>query len=120
MPNNRISEALTRLGWSQQALAEECRISPSFLSEIARGRKEGALSLWLSMSKALGVSVEYLAGEPDQPQPPPPELPRDPRLRKLFSDLRRCWENVDDDRRGWLVVELQRVLRALDSNGGPR
>jgi len=50
-------------GMSAHALADAARLSPSYLSEIERGRKPGSLDAMSRLAKALRVSLDDLAGE---------------------------------------------------------
>ncbi|MCI0627293.1 MAG: helix-turn-helix transcriptional regulator [Acidobacteria bacterium] len=57
-----------KLGWTQERLAEEAKISKGFLSEVEGRGKNISLDLLLRIATALGASVGYLAsGEGDQP-----------------------------------------------------
>lgn len=47
-------------GFSQRALAKECDISPSYLSEIESGRKPGSVDAMVKLSKTLRVPLENL------------------------------------------------------------
>lgn len=47
-------------GLSQRALAKECDISPSYLSEIESGRKPGSVDAMVKLSKTLRVPLENL------------------------------------------------------------
>lgn len=47
-------------GLSQRALAKECDISPSYLSEIESGRKPGSVDAMVKLSKTLRVPMENL------------------------------------------------------------
>ncbi len=47
-------------GLSQRALARECDISPSYLSEIESGRKPGSVDAMVKLSKTLRVPLENL------------------------------------------------------------
>ena len=55
------SAALRRhLGMSQSALAEKIGVSPSAVGMYEQDRREPSLSAMVTMSEALGVSVDYL------------------------------------------------------------
>lgn len=50
-------------GWSQNDLAERCRISSGLLGEIERGHKNFGLATLLSIAKGLETTVaELLVG----------------------------------------------------------
>lgn len=64
---DRIKTVRERLGWTQEKLAAEAKISKGFLSDVEKG-KNISLDLLLKVANALGASVGYLAGgEGEQP-----------------------------------------------------
>ena len=64
----RIKELREKLGWTQEKLADEAKISKGFLSEVESRGKNISLDLLLRIATALGASVGYLAtGEGAQP-----------------------------------------------------
>lgn len=50
----------TEGGWTLRDVADRARVSPGYLSEIERGRKEVSSELIESVCEALGVSVSTL------------------------------------------------------------
>jgi transcriptional regulator with XRE-family HTH domain len=65
---DRIKEVREAKGWTQEKLADEAKLSKSFLSEVENKGKNISLDLLLRIANALGASVEYLAtGGGDQP-----------------------------------------------------
>jgi transcriptional regulator with XRE-family HTH domain len=72
---DRIREVRERLGWTQEKLAAEAKISKGFLSDVENKGKNLSLDLLLKVATALGASVGYLAtGEGDQPGEKKPVL----------------------------------------------
>jgi len=67
MATSRIGESLkaarARLGWSREALAFHSGVSWSAIAQIESGRrKDVRLSSLSALANALGVSIDYLAG----------------------------------------------------------
>lgn len=59
----RIRSQRKRLGLTQEALAEILDISPAYLGQIENGRRGVNLENLIELSKALGVTLDYLAGD---------------------------------------------------------
>lgn len=57
----RIREVREARGWTQEKLAEEAKISKSFLSEVENKGSNISLDLLLRVATVLNASVEYLA-----------------------------------------------------------
>ena len=60
MLGQRIAALRRHLGMSQSALAEKIGVSPSAVGMYEQDRREPSLSAMVTMSEALGVSVDYL------------------------------------------------------------
>ena len=56
----RIKERRLRLGWTQERLATEAKISTGFLSDLETGKRNVSAEYLLEISHALGVSLDYL------------------------------------------------------------
>ncbi len=56
----RIKKAREELGWTQERLASEAKISKSFLSDVERGERDMSAGYLLKVSNALGASLNYL------------------------------------------------------------
>jgi transcriptional regulator with XRE-family HTH domain len=68
--SSRIGDSLkaarTRLGWSRETLAHHSGMSWSAIAQIESGRrKDVRLSSLSALAEALGVSVDYLIGNPE-------------------------------------------------------
>ena len=68
--SSRIGDSLkaarTRLGWSRETLAHHSGVSWSAIAQIESGRrKDVRLSSLSALAEALGVSVDYLIGNPE-------------------------------------------------------
>jgi transcriptional regulator with XRE-family HTH domain len=76
----RIADARERRGWTQKKLADEAKISVTFLSEVENDRRAIGSTGLLAVADALGASVDYLlkgsvgAPRPQAPLVIPPEL----------------------------------------------
>jgi transcriptional regulator with XRE-family HTH domain len=75
----RIAELRERRGWTQRKLAEEAKITPTFLSEIENGKRNIGSDVLLRIADALHASLDYLASGEEaprraQPLVIPPEL----------------------------------------------
>jgi transcriptional regulator with XRE-family HTH domain len=64
----RIKQVREALGWTQEKLADEARISKGFISEVENKGKNISLDLLVRIATATGASVQYLAtGEGHDP-----------------------------------------------------
>ena len=67
----RLAESRKRLGWTQTKLAEQLggRYDQSMISHVEGGRAEFKFSGLVKAAQALNVSLDYLAGLTDVPDP---------------------------------------------------
>ena len=64
----RIRERRLELGWTQDKLASEAKISAGFLSDLETGKRNVGADNLLEISHALGVSLDFLMkGELSKP-----------------------------------------------------
>jgi transcriptional regulator with XRE-family HTH domain len=56
----RIAALRSRFGWSQAELARRVNISPSTVGMYEQGRREPSLEVIITLSRVLGVSVDFL------------------------------------------------------------
>lgn len=56
----RIKKAREDLGWTQERLAAEAKISKSFISDVERGERDISAGYLLKIANALGASLNYL------------------------------------------------------------
>lgn len=69
MLGERICLLRRRQGWSQAELAGHLGVSPSTVGMYEQGRREPSLQGAVELSRAFGVSVDYLlTGSPVTPQ----------------------------------------------------
>jgi transcriptional regulator with XRE-family HTH domain len=60
---DRIKRERERLGWSQNELARRARVRQAQLSEVEAGKRHDMMaSILRRIARALGVSMDYLAG----------------------------------------------------------
>ncbi len=65
MLGERIALLRRGMGWSQAELARQLHISPSAVGMYEQGRREPSLEGLVGLSKAFGVSADYLlTGQP--------------------------------------------------------
>lgn len=65
MLGERICLLRRRQGWSQAELAQRLQVSSSAVGMYEQGRREPSLSVMVELSRAFGVSVDYLlTGQP--------------------------------------------------------
>jgi transcriptional regulator with XRE-family HTH domain len=56
----RIAECRERLNWTQKKLADEAKISVTFLSELENDHRMPGAEIVLRIADVIGVSVDYL------------------------------------------------------------
>jgi transcriptional regulator with XRE-family HTH domain len=56
----RIKKRRLELGWTQDRLSKEARISKGFLSDIENGKRNISADTLFALATALGVSMDYL------------------------------------------------------------
>lgn len=66
--HERLRSLMSEKGVKQKALAEKIGISPQAVSKIVKGETTDPRKL-LAIAQALDVSVEYLQGDADTPDP---------------------------------------------------
>jgi transcriptional regulator with XRE-family HTH domain len=88
MIGEKIAVRRQQLGWSQTDLAQKIGIAPSRISEFESGLKTDCnLSTAKRLARALGCSIDYLAGTWDEEEAPPPAAA--PRPAAVASARRR-------------------------------
>lgn len=56
----RIKEVRNKIGITQEKLAEQIDVSPSYISEIERGTSICSLAVLVSISEILETNIDYL------------------------------------------------------------
>jgi len=88
MIGEKIAVRRQQLGWSQTDLAQKIGIAPSRISEFESGLKTDCnLSTAKRLARALGCSIDYLAGTWDEEEAPQPAAA--PRPAAAVSARRR-------------------------------
>lgn len=57
---DRIKEIREELGWTQEKLADEAKISKGFLSDVENNKRDISSTNVLKIADAMGASLEYL------------------------------------------------------------
>ncbi len=60
MVGERIKKRRMELGWTQERLAQEARLSKGFLSDIENGKRNVSADTLLAIATALAVSMDFL------------------------------------------------------------
>ena len=60
MLGQRIAALRSKFGWSQAELARRLNISPSAVGMYEQGRREPPVDIIISLSRVLGVTMDYL------------------------------------------------------------
>jgi transcriptional regulator with XRE-family HTH domain len=104
-----IKRARTRLGLTQDSLAEHMALTTEFMGRIERGRALPSLETFVSLLDMLGVSADELLGTVHVAQQPPldPLVDTRPDLAKLAMRI------MDLERLGRAAVVA--VLRAMEA-----
>lgn len=96
----RIKHLRTRLGVTQDRLAEDIQISPKYLSSIERGKENPTLDTLLRLAESLHVELWEIF-VPDS------ELPTEQALREKISSL---LSEANDERLRLIVRLLQAAV----------
>src|SRR5476649_404332 len=81
----RIKKRRAELGWTQDQLAQKAGISKSFLSDLENGKRSVGAENLLDISRALGVSIDFLmTGEVSEK--PPTEVPIPASLARFAAE----------------------------------
>ncbi len=73
---DRIKEQRLRLGWTQEKLASEAKISTGFLSDLETGKRNVSAEYLMEISHALGASLDYLMkGDDSKPRSREVQIP---------------------------------------------
>jgi len=121
---SRIREQRTALGLSQLALASRAGVTQGLIAQIERGDNKGSKHI-VAISRALGVSAEWLADGTGAPPGPPSG--RDFRTREN-QQLLDAWQNANPEARevaryvlsgqdasqpDWVTTEYRHVVGSM-------
>jgi transcriptional regulator with XRE-family HTH domain len=76
----RIKYLREARGWSQERLAQEARVSKSFISEVENDRRNPSAEKLLDIATVLGASLDFIMkgeGMTREGPPPPVMIPRE-------------------------------------------
>ena len=59
----RVKDLRTRLGWSQEQLAERASLDTTYISGIERGARNPGLNSLNSLARALGITLPNLLSD---------------------------------------------------------
>jgi transcriptional regulator with XRE-family HTH domain len=86
---DRIKEIREELGWTQEKLAEEAKISKGFLSDVENNKRDISSTNVLKIANVLGASLEYLLRGEESKQKEKREPEKIPiELSKAAEELR--------------------------------
>lgn len=87
---DRIKEIREELGWTQEKLADESKISKGFLSDVENNKRDISSTNVLKIANAMGASLEYLLrGEESSKQ----KEKREP--EQIPAELSKAAEELD-------------------------
>jgi len=81
----KLQTMMARKGLNGQKLARLSQVSDSEISRILQGKSRPGLDNALRLAKAVGVSLDYLADDEIDVEPPPPGDLLSPEERKILN-----------------------------------
>ncbi len=93
---NKLKHLMNTKGLNGQKLARLSQVSDSEISRILQGKSRPGLDNALRLAQALGVSLDYLADDKLDSEPPEPADSLSPEERKILSIIQKvgCAEVV--------------------------
>ncbi len=67
LSGERIRKQRKLLGLTQEKLAENIKITPSFYSQIESGARKAGINTFVNLSQELSLSLDYILGNNVQP-----------------------------------------------------
>lgn len=107
MLGDTIRELREQRGWSQSDLAERCGTFQQTIGRYESGTHEPKASMITALSAAFGVTVSYLLGMDDDPNPHGVDLAADE--WRLIS----CYRAADDRGRANILATAEREARTI-------
>lgn len=83
----RIKEWIGDHDLKQKALAKELGITDSVMSNCLTGRSQMPIEMLVKLAELFGVSVDYLAGVTDDPEPPVRMTRAEGQLLEMYRTL---------------------------------
>ena len=102
----RIREIRDKRGMTQDQLANQAKISKSFLSEIENNKRNVSSQALLRIAKILGASVDYLLTGESKENPAKGPITIPPELSRAAEDLQLTFNQTVD------LLEAQRSIVA--------
>lgn len=85
----RMKEWITDHDIRQKVLAKEFHITESMMSHYMTGRNEITVDVLVKFARRCGISMDYLVGLTDDPEPPYPVSSSERELLSQFRTLSR-------------------------------
>jgi transcriptional regulator with XRE-family HTH domain len=111
---DRIKETREELGWTQERLADEAKISKGFLSDVENNKRDISSTNVLKIANAMGASLEYLLrGEEDKQKEKrePEKIPIE--LSKAAEELNLSYSDTLTLRDTYRSIIARRSNRSL-------
>lgn len=115
---DRIKEIREDLGWTQEKLADESKISKGFLSDVENNKRDISATNVLKIANAMGASLEYLLrGEESSKQKEkrePEQIPVE--LSKAAEELKLSYSDtltLRDTYRSMIARRSNRSIKPL-------
>ena len=106
----RIIEARNRKCLSQAQVAEESGVTPAAVSQIESGRRVPTIPVLHRIASVLGVSIDYLTGQTDEP-----EL-KDLLQQEKVKTFYRGFQSLDPDHQKMILENIE-FLRSRHKGG---
>jgi transcriptional regulator with XRE-family HTH domain len=117
----RIRESRTSAGLTQDEVARQAGVSPSYLSRLEAGSRVHPRLIHLRcIARVLGIPFEELvadAGPPDELLDALVALTGEPALSRSLLDLARNWGLLSPSDRRWTLHAIDRALESLSNAG---
>ena len=124
---DRVLLKRRQLDIKQAVLAQRAQISPTYLSEIERGKATNVtIDIVFHLAEALGISVPYLLGLSDAPTSADDGAPieagqdrltfevRDPELRALMVELADLMHGMTPAQRRYFADQVRLMRRLME------
>lgn len=115
---DRIKEIREDLGWTQEKLADESKISKGFLSDVENNKRDISATNVLKIANAMGASLEYLLrgeeGSKQKEKREPEQIPVE--LSKAAEELKLSYSDtltLRDTYRSMIARRSNRSIKPL-------
>lgn len=112
---DRIAEARERKGLTQEKLAQRIEVSRAALSHYEKSRRQPDIDTLVKIAAELGVSVDYLLGLTNDPNPYGPDEPTEKDLEELMKKggLMFDGEPLDEEDREDILAAMRIVWQTI-------